>query len=156
MTLTRWNPTRELTELEREMDRLMDRFFNMDRFFSPDLFGDLNVFTRGWVPAMDILENDDEFIVNLELPGINKDDVNITYRDGFLTIEGERKQEAEDKNLHYHRTERRYGKFVRSFRLPTDIKEDQIEAVYKDGILTLHLPKVETAKPKHIEVKVEK
>jgi len=107
-----------------------------------------------WTPAVDIAEHDDEYKVKVELPGVNKEDVKITLESNILTIRGEKKQEKETKKENYHRVERSYGSF-RSFTLPTTVKSDKIDAVYKDGILSVSLPKAEEAKPKQIEVKVK-
>jgi HSP20 family protein len=107
-----------------------------------------------WTPAVDIREQNDAYLVEVELPGLSKDDVKITMENNILTIQGEKKQEKEEKRGDYHRTERVYGSFQRSFTLPSSVKNDKIEAQYKNGILTVTLPKVEEAKPKAIEVKV--
>ncbi len=149
MALVRWRPTRDLMTLQEEMNRIFDRFFG------PSLLEEREVMTpTTWYPNVDISENKDEFIVTAELPGMKKDDIHITYKDGVLSIEGERKQEKEEKDVNYHRVERTYGKFCRTFQLPTLVQQDKITANYKDGILEIHLPKVEEAKPKEIEVKV--
>jgi HSP20 family protein len=91
----------------------------------------------------------------VELPGVNKDDVKITMQDNILTIRGEKKEEKKGKEGNAHRVERYYGSFQRSFSLPTSVKNDRIEAEYRDGILTINMPKAEEAKPKQIEVKVK-
>ena len=111
--------------------------------------------TSAWTPAVDVAEHDDEYQVKIELPGVSKDDVKITMQDNVLTVRGEKKQEKESKSSNYHRVERAYGSFQRSFTLPTSVKHDRIEASYKDGILTIALPKAEESKPKQIEVKVK-
>jgi len=108
-----------------------------------------------WTPAVDITEHDDEYTVKVELPGVNKDEVKITVESNMLTIRGEKKQEKETKKENYHRVERSYGSFQRSFTLPTAIVNDKIDAAFKDGILIVHVPKAEEAKPKQIEVKVK-
>lgn len=148
MTLVRWNPARDLFKIQDEMNRVMDRFF------SPDLFEGSTLDTSAWLPNMDVREDKDNFTLSVELPGLSKDDVKLTFRDGMLTIEGERRQEEEKEGENYHRIERRYGKFLRSFKLPTYVKEDKIEATFKDGILNILLPKAEEVKPKEIKVKV--
>ena len=154
MSLIRWKPTRDLTSfpsdmvsLQREMNRVFDSFFN-----GVDEPGLLN---GTWVPAVDVAEGDDTYTVKMELPGVNKEDVKITLESNILTIRGEKRAEGEVKEKNYHRTERSYGSFQRSFTLPTTVKNDKIDAVYKDGILTVTLPKAEEAKPKQIEVKVK-
>jgi HSP20 family protein len=108
-----------------------------------------------WTPAVDITEQENEYQVRVELPGVNKDDVKITLESNILTIRGEKKQEKDVKEESMHRTERVYGSFQRSFTLPTTVQEKEIQATYKDGILLISLPKAEEAKPKQIEVKVK-
>ncbi|HVN49258.1 MAG TPA: Hsp20/alpha crystallin family protein [Bacteroidota bacterium] len=154
MSLVRWNPTRELTTwpsglfgLQREMNKMFDTFF---RGTEED-----DAAFAAWSPAVDITEHEDAYVVKAELPGVNKDDVKITLESNILTIHGEKKQEKETKKENYHRVERSYGSFQRSFTLPTTVKSDKIEAQYKDGVLTVALPKAEEAKPKQIEVKVK-
>jgi HSP20 family protein len=105
-----------------------------------------------WLPAFDVSESDEEVIVKAELPGINVKDIDITLTDGLLSIKGERRMEKESKGHSYHRVERRFGSFSRSFNLGVEVKADGIDASYKDGILTVTLPKAEKAKPKRIEV----
>jgi HSP20 family protein len=107
-----------------------------------------------WFPVVDIKENKDEFAVLAELPGMKKEDVHITFSDGKLVIEGERKKEQEENEANYHRVERSYGKFCRTFQLPSGIQANKIAADFKDGILKIKLPKSEEVKPKEIEVKV--
>ena len=154
MSLIRWKPTRDLVSfpsdvvsLQREMNRVFDSFFSgVDE---PGLL------SGTWVPAVDVAEGEDSYTVKMELPGVNKDEVKITLESNILTIQGEKKAESEVKEKNYHRTERSYGSFQRSFTLPTTVKNDKIDAVYKDGILTISLPKAEESKPKQIEVKVK-
>jgi len=155
MSLVRWNPARELATwpsdlfgIQREINRMFDTVFRYDTR------DDENVF-NAWTPAVDIAEHDEQYLVKVELPGVNKDDVKITLENNILTIRGEKKQEKETKKENYHRVERSYGSFQRSFTLPTSVKSDKIDAVYKDGILQIALPKAEEAKPKQIEVKVK-
>ncbi len=148
MYIRRWNPVRDLVGLEGDFNRMIDRFF------SPEIFNQADVTRNGWIPSLDVEENKDEFKVIVELPGVSKDDVNITFQDDTLTIEGERKKEDEKKDVDYHRVERRYGKFSRSFKLPTHIDANKIDASFKDGLLTIQLPKAEEVKPKQINVKV--
>jgi len=154
MSLIRWNPVRDLATLpsdlfgiQREMNRMFDGFFHGTR--------DEDSALMAWTPAVDIAEHDDEYIVKVELPGINKEDVKITLESNILTIRGEKKQEKETKEENYHRVERSYGSFQRSFTLPTTVKSDKIDASYKDGVLSVFLPKAEEAKPKQIELKVK-
>jgi HSP20 family protein len=107
-----------------------------------------------WTPAVDISETEGEYLIKAEIPDVKKEDVKVTVEDGVLTIQGQRKQEKEDKGTKYHRIERSYGSFARTFSLPDVIEEDKAKAEFKDGVLSLHLPKSEKAKPKAIEVKV--
>jgi HSP20 family protein len=129
------------------MNRMLDTFFRGG-------VADDGSFGNFWSPAVDIREHEDAYLVEVELPGLTKDDVKITMENNILTIQGEKKHEKEEKRGDYHRTERVYGSFQRSFTLPSSVKNDKIEAQYKNGILTVTLPKVEEAKPKAIEVKV--
>ncbi len=108
---------------------------------------------RPWALALDVAETEDKFIVKASLPGINPDDLDITFTDNVLTIKGEIKQEQDIEEGKYHLRERRYGMFQRSIALPVPVDADKIEAVYKDGVLTLFIPKVEEIKPKKISVK---
>ena len=156
MSLVRWNPARELERwapdffgVQREINRLFDDFFR-GGMQAEEALG-----RSYWSPAVDIAERDNEYVVKVELPGVNKDDVKITLESNILTIRGEKKQEKEEKGENSHRLERSYGSFQRSFTLPTIVKNDKIDAVYRDGILTVTLPKAEEAKPKQIEVKVK-
>ncbi len=149
MAIVRWRPMRDLMSLQEEMNRIFDRFFGTLPAEDQE-----EMAVSDWYPDVDIVENKDEIVVKAELPGMKKDDIHISYKDGVLTLEGERKKEKEEKDVNYHRVERVYGKFCRSFQLPTVIQEDKINAEYKDGILTIHLPKAEEAKPKEIEIKV--
>jgi HSP20 family protein len=107
-----------------------------------------------WSPTVDISETDGEYLIKAELPEVKKDDVKVTLEDGILTIHGERRREKDEKTTKYHRVERSYGSFVRSFSLPDQVDENGVKAEYKDGMLNLRIPKSEKAKPRAIEVKV--
>ncbi len=153
MRLTRWRPQRDLLGFQDELTRMFNRFFDTDLLapFQDDGEG----LTRStWYPAVDIAEEDDAFIVTAELPGLKKKDIHVSYQDGMLTLEGERKRESKIKEENYHRVERSYGKFSRNFQLPSGVQADKIDAKFSDGILTITVPKAEEAKPKEIEVKV--
>lgn len=126
---------------------VFDRFFNDLEL--PDLFNE----ERMLVPAFDISETEKEYMISGEIPGINSKDLDITLLDDILTIKGEKKQENEEKEENYHRVERHYGSFQRSFRIPEKVKTDELDATYKDGILKLSLPKAEASEVKKIEVK---
>ncbi|MBI1806486.1 MAG: Hsp20/alpha crystallin family protein [Ignavibacteria bacterium] len=159
MTIVRWNPMPDVTAwhpvtdlvsefavMQHEIDRMFDRFRGgMLDENSPSL----------WMPAVDIIERENDYYIKAELPGVNKNDVRITVQNDVLTIRGEKKNETEKKSDNYRRVERSYGSFERSFTLPTSVKNDKIEASYDNGVLTISLPKAEESKPKEIEVKVK-
>ncbi|MBD3233049.1 MAG: Hsp20 family protein [candidate division Zixibacteria bacterium] len=105
-----------------------------------------------WAPVVDVSENSDKVIVRAEVPGMTKEDIKVTVSDGTLTLTGDKKQEKIDKEENYYRSERSFGSFARTFSLPSTINADKIKAQYKDGVLTVHMPKVEEAKPKQIEI----
>ena len=147
MTLTRWNPARELLDIADEMQRLVSNVFG-------DVTRETSFFKGSWTPAVDISEDKDNFYLHVELPGLKKDDVKVSYEDGILTIRGEKKDVREDKDVNFHRVERSFGMFERSFRVPNRILEDKIDAKFENGVLTITLPKAEEAKPKEIEVKI--
>jgi HSP20 family protein len=130
----------------------MNKMF--DNFFRGDIMEEESAL-MSWTPAVDIAEHDNEYLVRVELPGVNKDDVKITIESNILTVRGEKKQEKETKKENFHRVERSYGSFQRSFTLPTTVTNEKIDASYKDGVLSITLPKAEEAKPKQIEVKVK-
>lgn len=148
MAIIRWQPMRDLMGMQDEMNRLFDRFFRRD------VWDEEGMVPAEWYPTVDVSENRDEFLINAELPGMKKEDVQVSFANGSLKIEGERTQEKEDKDTNYHRVERSYGKFCRTFQVPTQIKADKISADFKDGVLKIRLPKAEEVKPKEIEVKI--
>jgi HSP20 family protein len=139
----RWDPFRDMMNLRRNMDRLFDEAMT-DSETWPQVTWDL---------ALDVIENEDEYLVRASLPGLNPDDLEITYINNALTIKGEVKGENEVKESRYHLRERRYGSFARSILLPSNVSAEKIEAKYENGVLTLKLPKAEEAKPKKIDVK---
>ena len=141
--LTRWDPFQEMLNLRRTVDRLFDNV-SPDHEWQP----------ATWGLALDVVENKDDFIVKASVPGINPDDLDISYADDTLTIKGEIKSDNEAKDNQYHLRERRYGSFSRSISLPTKIKGEAIEASYQNGVITLRLPKAEEVKPKRINIKV--
>ena len=122
----------------------------MSNFWGDDEYPDT---VNSWYPSADVMENKNDYTLKIELPGVMKDQVKISVQDNVLTIQGEKQNETESKDTNYHRVERSYGKFLRSFRLPSAIKSDKIDATYKDGILSIVLPKAEEAKTKEIEIK---
>ena len=154
MTLVKWNPARELLNVEREFNKLFNSLEN--RFgLSESSSEDEEYENAVWMPLTDISENKDNFVMHLDLPGVKKEDVKISYTDGQLSISGERKQEKESGDSKYHRVERAFGKYYRSFTMPSKIREDKIEAEFKDGQLIITVPKAEEAKPKEIPIKIK-
>ena len=153
MTLVKWNPARELLNVEREFNKLFNTFNNRFGFDESTMNEELE--NAVWSPLTDISENKDQYILKLDLPGVSKENLKLNFHDGELIISGERKQEKEDKDSKYHRIERTYGKYFRSFTLPQTIQADKINAEFKDGQLTITVPKSEEAKPKELEIKVK-
>jgi HSP20 family protein len=144
MAIVRWEPARELASMQ--IDRLNQMF--------SDFYG--QAFSRAWVPAVDIYETDaHEVVLKAELPDMKREDINLTFENGVLTLKGERKFEQEAKKENYQRVERHHGTFTRSFTLPNTVDAARISAAYKDGVLTIRLPQREEAKPKQIAVNVE-
>ncbi len=146
MAITKWRPTSDIEELRNEMDRLYQNFFGS--------ISDEAVDFPMTYPLVNIKERKDQLEISAELPGLSKDDVKISISDSILTIKGEKKSEAKKENENYFRTERRYGKLERSFRLPTKVDNEKVKAEFKDGILNIMLPKKEEAKPKEISIKI--
>ena len=143
MALVRW----------QEIEDIFDRY---TRAVGQPRVGNQEVVASGdWAPRVDIAENDKAFLIKAEIPEVNKEDVKVTIDNGVLTIRGERKQEKEEKGKKFHRVERYYGSFARSFTLPDNVDETKIKASFKDGMLNLQIQKTEKAKPKAIEIKVE-
>jgi len=156
MSLVRWNPSRDLLAFPSDllsMQRDINRIF--DSFFRTGWEGDTGLAPTAWSPATDVAEQADRYLVKVELPGVARDEVKITMQDNVLTIRGEKKHEEELQEKGYSRFERRYGTFERSFALPATVKADKVDASFKDGILTITLPKAEEAKPKLIDVSVK-
>lgn len=141
--LTRWDPFREMMAIRNTMDRMFDNALTGSSS---------NWQAMNWDLALDVSENQDEFIVKASLPGIDPEDLEITFTNNTLTIRGETREEKEEEGERYHLRERRYGTFSRSITLPAGIEGDKIDARYKDGVLKLHLPKGEEVKPKKISV----
>lgn len=142
-----WNPGRELEEMSDRLNRVLTRGARGRNENEAMTVAD-------WIPLVDISETTAEYVIKAEIPEVKKEDVKVTLEHGVLTVQGIRRQEAEEKGKKYHRVERSYGSFVRRFSLPDLVDDAQVQAVFKDGILMLHLPKSEKAKPKAIEVKV--
>ena len=152
MAIVRFNPVRDLLDVEREFNRM---FSNLgSRFGIAKKAGDAEYENAVWMPLTDIYEDKDNYKIKADLPGIKKSDVKISYSDGELSISGERVQELETKDAKCHRVERTFGRYYRSFNLPKEIKEDKIKAEFKDGQLTVTIPKADEVKPKEIEISV--
>ena len=136
-------------------------FGGLEQFFSEDFFRPLTLAGRlaredldsGWAPAIDVRENDEGYVFAAELPGLSKDDVSITLENNVLTFSGERKFEDESDGNDYRRIERAYGTFARSFTLPSKVDQESVTAEFKNGVLSITVPKAETAKPQKIEIK---
>jgi HSP20 family protein len=149
MAIVRWEPLRDLMTAQRDFDRLFREAF------SP-LSGETELSTRAWAPPVDIYETDNDIVLKAELPGVDPKDVEVRVEDNTLYLKGERKFEREVKEQNYHRVERSYGSFARSFSLPNSISTDKVKAEFKEGLLTLTMPKREEAKPKTIKIDVNK
>ncbi|SLM49597.1 Heat shock protein, Hsp20 family [Nitrospira japonica] len=148
MALVRWDPFRELEDMSERLNRMFARP-------APRTGNGKEALTvADWMPTVDISETDGEYLIKAELPEVKKEDVKVTVEDGVLTLQGERRQDKEEKGKKFHRVERSYGSFVRSFTLPESVDDTAVKAEYKDGILALHLPKTERVKPKAVDVKV--
>ena len=147
--VTRWDPFKELNELENRLATVFGRApvrKNGEK--------DEAMTVAEWAPLVDITEDEKEYLIKAQLPEVKKDDMKVSVQDGILTIAGERKSEKEEKNKKFHRVEWAYGSFSRSFTLPEDADADKVAGDFKDGVLKVHVPKSEKAKPKKIEVKV--
>ena len=149
-TLTRWNPYRELDELQNRLSTIFEGFPNRIGTGNGE-----NLTLPDWSPQVDISEDDQEYLIKADLPEIKKDDLKVVIEDGIVSVSGERKTENEEKKKKYHRIECSYGSFRRGFLVPEDADASKVKAEFKDGVLKLHLPKSPAAKPKTVEVKVD-
>ena len=145
MALIRWEPARELNSLQSEMNRLFNTFFDTPAAGSGGL--------RRWVPAMDLVETEDRFVLRADLPGLTEDDVSIEFENNVLTVSGERKAEHEDRKEGYYRVERSYGSFSRSLTLPEGVDPEAVEASFDNGVLEVRIPKPEERKPRKVAIK---
>jgi HSP20 family protein len=145
MTIVRWEPLRELSSLQSEMNRLFNTVFDAPVAGSG---------ARRWVPSMDLVETADDFVLRADLPGMTQDDVKIEIEDTVLTISGERKAEHEDRQEGFYRLERAFGSFSRSLTLPKGIDAGAVRAAFTNGVLEVHIPKPEAVKPRRIEIAV--
>jgi len=146
MALIRWEPARELQTIQQEMNRLFG-------VLDPREGGDGGTMRR-WIPAMDLTEEGDQFVLRADLPGLQDEDVNIEVEDNVLTISGERKAENEDRKEGYYRVERAVGRFSRSLTLPEGVDPDRIEAQFENGVLTVRIPKPAETKPRRVAIGV--
>ncbi len=150
MTLVRFNPAREVRNVERELNKVWNGVFN--RFGNDEASDEYE--NAVWSPLTDIAEDDNNYYVHADLPGVEKKDLKLEYKDGQLTLSGERKNETEQNGKTFHRVERSYGRYFRSFRVPEKVIIDKIEASFKDGQLNIIIPKAEDAKPKTFDISV--
>jgi HSP20 family protein len=146
MTIVRWEPLREFGALQNEMNRLFNSVFD-----TPPA-GNGGTTMRRWMPAMDLVETPDHFVLRADLPGLSQDDVKIEFEDGTLTVSGERKSEHESKDEGYHRVERAFGAFSRSLTLPQGVDPEAVTASFDRGVLEVTIPKPEQRKPRRIEI----
>jgi HSP20 family protein len=147
MKMMRWDPFREL----EDMSTRLNRFFGQVPARATEEEG---AFFADWSPAVDVEETDKEYLIKADLPAVKKEDVKVGIEEGILTVQGERKQEKEEKNKRFHRMERSYGKFVRRMSVPMDVDQQKVAAEFKDGVLNVHLPKSNGAKPRSVDIKV--
>ncbi len=142
--LARWDPFKELLSLRDEFDRVFKEFFVRPERVEEE-----------WFPLLDMKEDAENLIVNLEVPGMRKEDIKVTLRGNQLMITGERKFEKEKKDETYHRIERSYGKFQRIITIPVEVDQSKIKATYENGVLAITMPKTEKEKPKEIEISLK-
>lgn len=152
MSVVRWDPFRELEEMNERLNRVFGRSMLTPTRAAE---GRDTMTTFDWAPNVDIVETPEEFQIKAELPEVKKEDVKVSVDQGVLCLQGERKHETEEKGKKFHRIERSYGTFMRTFTLPNNVDESHVKAEFKDGVLNVRLPKAERSKPKAIEVKVQ-
>ena len=148
MALVRWEPARELQSIQQEMNRLFNTFFDAPAS------GGTGGTARRWVPAMDLVETDDHFVLRADLPGLAEEDVKLEFQDNVLTISGERRYEHEAKKDGFYRIERGSGQFTRSLTLPEGVDAEAITAAFDKGVLEVRVPKPEQRKPRRIDISV--
>ena len=146
MDLIRWRPARDIFSMRDQMDRMLDNFF------APAKNGVNGDTLWSWNPAVDVMEGENSIVITAEVPGVDKKDISVDVKDRVLTLKGERSSDNEVKKDKFHRRERVYGKFERSFTLPAAVDPDRINATYNDGVLKIEVPKPEGSKPKQISV----
>ena len=147
MALIRWEPAAELNTIQNEMNRLFNTFFDQ-----PAPAGRGGVPSRRWIPAMDLVETADQYVLRADLPGLSDDDVNIQLEDNVLTISGERKTQHEQQEEGYYRIERAFGSFARSLTLPEGVDPDGVQAHFDRGVLEIRIPKPEQKKPRQVQI----
>ena len=147
MALIRWEPVRELNTIQTEMNRLFNTFFE-----APVPEGNGPSAIRRWIPAMDLVETGDDFVLRADLPGLSEGDVNIELEDNVLTISGERKSQREERKEGYYRVERASGAFARSLTLPEGVDPERIQANFDRGVLEVRIPKPEQRKPRKVTI----
>jgi HSP20 family protein len=150
-TLITWNQLREMEQAQNRLNPFFSRFSNI--IGNGDETHSLAV--ADWSPGVDISQDENEYLLKADLPEMKKDEVRVTVEDGVLSLSGERKTEKEDKNKKFHRIERSYGSFRRSFTLPDDTDSKKVTAEFRDGVLKVHLPTTTIAKSKAIDIKVQ-
>ena len=148
MKMSRWDPFRELEEMSARLNRMLGPSGSRQSSDDTDVLAD-------WAPAIDVQETESEYLVHADLPAVKKEDVKVCVRDGVLSVEGERRQERDAQGGKFHRIERSYGRFVRRLALPNDVDQQKVAADFRDGVLAVHLPKSEAAKPRSIDVTVK-
>jgi HSP20 family protein len=148
MALIRWEPAREISSIQNEMNRLFNTFFD-----TPTANGGTSP-ARRWVPAMDLVEAENEFVLKADLPGLSEENVSIEVEDNVLTISGERKAEHEERKEAYYRVERAFGRFSRSLTLPEGIDPEAVKASFEHGVLEVRVPKPEAKKPRKVAISV--
>jgi HSP20 family protein len=151
MALVRWDPVREIDSLQGEMNRLFSTFFDTPTARGGNGGG---AATRRWIPAMDLIETGEHFVLKADLPGITESDVNIEVENNVLTISGERKTEHEEKHEGYYRLERATGAFARSLTLPEGIDAEAVKATFDNGVLEVRIPKPVQAQPRKVQIGV--
>jgi HSP20 family protein len=150
MTLVRWNPA--MPARCAPSREVVNSMTNWDSFFN-EILGLSPAANSDWTPAVDVREEQDRYLVKADLPGLSKENIELTFENDVLTISGERKSEAEKDEGRVHRTERYHGKFTRSMRFPGDVKHEEIDASFRDGVLEIALPKADEARKRKIDVK---
>jgi HSP20 family protein len=148
MEVVRWDPFNGLDRFQSRINEFFDDAFGRSRAYPTSAPSSV------WYPPVDILESGDAYLIRAELPGMKKEDINLELRDGAVTLSGERKFDEPAAGVEYHRVERVTGKFFRSFQLPQTIKQEDMKATYRDGILEIHVPKADEAKPRQIAINV--